>query len=43
MVDTTASAGLTVQQWDSNYYTEALNEHIFKPIYDKYVDNYVNK
>ena len=31
MADSSAATGLTVQEWDSNYYTEALNEHIFKP------------
>lgn len=31
MADTTAATGLTVQQWDENYYLEALNANIFKP------------
>jgi len=31
MTDSSAAAGLKVQQWDSKYYTEALNAHIFKP------------
>jgi len=29
MADTLASAGLRVQQWDSKFYTEFLNENIF--------------
>ncbi len=31
MADSAAATGLTVQQWDSNYFTEAMNENVFKP------------
>ena len=31
MTDTTAATGLTVKQWDSKFFTEALNSDIFKP------------
>ncbi len=31
MADTSASTGLTVQNWDDKYYLEAINEHVFKP------------
>jgi N4-gp56 family major capsid protein len=31
MAETTVPAGLTVQQWDSNYYREYLNSNWFKP------------
>lgn len=31
MADTVAATGLTVQQWDAKFYTEALNSDIFKP------------
>lgn len=31
MADTNAATGLTVQQWDDKYFTEALNANIFKP------------
>ena len=31
MADSSAATGLTVQQWDANYFTEAINEHVFKP------------
>lgn len=31
MTDTTAATGLTVKQWDSKFFTEALNADIFKP------------
>ena len=31
MADTTVATGLTVQQWDSKFYKEALNANIFKP------------
>lgn len=31
MADSSAATGLTVQQWDSQYFTEAINEHVFKP------------
>jgi len=31
MADSTAATGLTVQQWDAKYFTEALNANIFKP------------
>tara|TARA_R110000824_G_scaffold32872_2_gene105974 strand:+ start:4450 stop:5544 length:1095 start_codon:yes stop_codon:yes gene_type:complete len=31
MADTSAATGLTVQQWDRKYFTEALNAHVFKP------------
>ncbi len=31
MADSSAATGLTVQQWDAKYFTEALNANIFKP------------
>ncbi len=31
MADTSAATGLTVQQWDSKFFMEALNANIFKP------------
>lgn len=31
MADTSVATGLTVQQWDDKYFTEALNANIFKP------------
>jgi len=31
MADTSAAAGLTVQQWDDKYFMEALNANIFMP------------
>lgn len=31
MADTNVATGLTVQQWDSKYFTESLNANIFKP------------
>ncbi len=31
MTDTTVATGLTVQQWDSKFFKEALNANIFKP------------
>lgn len=31
MADTSAATGLTVQQWDSKFFLEALNANIFKP------------
>ncbi len=33
MADTSAATGLTVQQWDSNFFMEALNASIFKPFH----------
>ena len=33
MADTSAATGLTVQQWDSNFYMEALNASVFKPFH----------
>lgn len=31
MADTTVATGLTVEQWDDQYFKEALNANIFKP------------
>jgi N4-gp56 family major capsid protein len=31
MADTSAATGLTVQQWDAKFFTEALNANVFKP------------
>lgn len=31
MADTSAATGLTVQQWDSKFFMEALNANVFKP------------
>ena len=31
MADSSAATGLTVQQWDSKFFTEAINENVFKP------------
>ncbi len=33
MTDSVAATGLTVQQWDAKFYTEALNASIFKPFH----------
>lgn len=32
MADTTAATGLTVQQWDSKFFTEYVNQNRFKPV-----------
>jgi len=32
MTDSSAATGLTVQQWDDKFWTEALNANVFKPV-----------